>query len=204
MNYADILPADLQNVIIALGDQKSRAAWGLGDATRRALAWVTAQKLPAGRAEVYKAVALFAGVSARSVRDYHRVALAYPDDIREEYDVLRFAHFREALRLEDRCLEALDWARTNGPDGLRPATVDAMMAHFLPGAVDITPTWGSYQAYAIDRELQHLREVLEDAIPMHVLATWEKQDQAEFTAAADKITRLAEKYIMVKKESLHD
>lgn len=124
--YSDIVPEDLQNELIALRDNDKATRFRLGDITRQILN--EKPMIPAG--QIYRAVGMFAGFSARTIREYAAVSALIDYGTRIEYDILSFDHFRTALRLGDQWQEALCWAVETVDEINRPATVDAMLQKF--------------------------------------------------------------------------
>lgn len=128
--YAEIVPTDLQDELLALRDEISKSSFRIGD-----IALQIIQEQRSGVEMVYKAVGSFVGKSARTIREYTSVSAFYPRFIRDQYDVLAYDHFRVAMRMGDQWLEALDWAVNQTDEMNRPATVDAMLAKFAANNV---------------------------------------------------------------------
>ena len=66
----------------------------------------------------------------------------FPEEIREQFAVLAFDHFRHASRFGEKSIQVLQWAVEQGDTLGRPASVDAMMARFAipdPGMPEPPP-----------------------------------------------------------------
>ena len=133
-SYTRLIPQDLQEELINLRDGVTRDAWRLGDICEEVGRFCKMNAIRHGKADLYKAVASISGKKARTVREYHRTAQFYDEATRFEYEVLAFDHFRVAVRYGDDWRDALDWC-VDQVDALgRPATVEAMQAHFSDSA----------------------------------------------------------------------
>lgn len=130
MGYADLLPMELQEELIQLSEAQTRIEFRVGDVVTAAQLWNHQNQRPTSVMEIYSAVGVFCGKASRTVRDYHAVASFYPPDVREEYTVLKFSHFREAMTLGANWEKALQWAVEQVDTLGRPASVDAMIAEF--------------------------------------------------------------------------
>ena len=133
MSYSDLLTNEAQAELIQLADVQSRIEFRVGDIVSESLSWNVQNQKAVSIMELYSAVGAFAGKSARTVRDYHSVAVFFPPKAREAYSVLRFDHFRQAMTLGPNWEEALMWACEQVDVLGRPASVDAMVAQFQPG-----------------------------------------------------------------------
>lgn len=125
-SYNDIVPTDLQDELIAIRDELSKASFRIGDIVLQ----IIQEKPDEPIEQIHKAVGLFSGKAQRTVREYASIAAFYPQPLREQYDVLSFDHFRVAMRFGADCYTALDWAVAQLDEINRPATVDAMELQF--------------------------------------------------------------------------
>lgn len=125
MSYADIVLPELQDRLLAIRDGVTGQSWDLGDIALEVSRGNPGEK----RTVVYQAVASFAGVASRTVREYATIAKFYPPSKRLEFDALSFNHFRRAMRLDDP-YGALGWCLDQTDELNRPATVDAMDERF--------------------------------------------------------------------------
>lgn len=130
MAYSDYLPRELQEELIQISDDQTRMEFRVGDIVASALAWNAQNQRAVSAMEIYAATGAFVGKSARTVRDYHTVATFYPWSVRQEYEVLKFDHFRQAMTLGPDWKIALEWAADQVGVLGRPASVDAMIAQF--------------------------------------------------------------------------
>lgn len=137
MAYSDLLPMDLQEQLIQIGDEQSRMEFRVGDIVSAAIAFNRQNERAVSVMEIYSAVGAFVGKASRTVRDYHDVAAFYPYETRERFGVLRFAHFRQAMTLGGNWEKALEWAVEQVDQLGRPASVDAMIAEFMPTMEDM-------------------------------------------------------------------
>lgn len=136
MSYSDILPDNIQAELIQLADDQTRIEFRVGDIVAQAVAWNAQNQKPTSLMEIYAAVGAFVGKSARTIRDYSAVSAFFPADIRDEYAVLKFDHFRQAMTLGPDWENALRWAVEQVDVLGRPASVDAMVAQFMPQEVN--------------------------------------------------------------------
>jgi hypothetical protein len=121
---------ELQEELIQISEEQSRMEFRIGDIVTGTIAYNRQNMHPANVMEIYSAVGAFCGKSSRTVRDYNAVASFYPIEIREEFGVLKFDHFRQAMTLGPNWQNALQWAIEQGDSLGRPASVDAMIAQF--------------------------------------------------------------------------
>ena len=126
--YNEIVSEEYQSELIYLRDQITLNSFRIGDIALE----VIRQNKTYGIMECYAAVGMFIGKSSRTIREYTAVSAMYPQDIRAEFEVLAFDHFRAAMRLGSKWYEALTWATV----GNRPASVDAMLAKFSDATVE--------------------------------------------------------------------
>ena len=131
ISYANIVPDELQNALIAIEGANTLNSWRIGDIAILVFAYVQQNQFQVTDEAVYSAVAAFCGKKARTIREYRHLSKFYPLEIREAYGMLSYAHFRVAARLPD-CHAALEWAVAQTDKLGRPATVDSLEAHFAP------------------------------------------------------------------------
>lgn len=130
--YADIVPDALQTVLLGLRDRRTHDAWLIADITRQVIEFNEANGREIETMLIYSAVGMFAGKASRTIREYYSVGQFFEVEIREQFAVLSFDHFRIAARLgSEKAIQALQWAVEQGDELNRPATVDAMEAKFL-------------------------------------------------------------------------
>lgn len=123
--YNDLIPDDIQNELLQIQSDNNKNYWRTGDLCIQALEIGAINCKPMDA--IYSAIGLLVGRSNRSVREITAVAKFFPLEIRERYDMLSFSHFRYAIRLQNRAMEALQWCIEGNT---RPASFDAMYAHF--------------------------------------------------------------------------
>ena len=124
--YNEIIPDNLADELLAIRDSITSQSFRIGDIVIQ----IAASNQTFGIMQIYSAVGMFAGKASRTVREYAAVATMYSLDIRREFEVLAFDHFRGAMKLGNRWYEALVWAVKETDSMNRPATVDAMLAKF--------------------------------------------------------------------------
>jgi hypothetical protein len=129
MNESTIIPEKLQYQLFALRDVDTNNSWRLGDLTAEIIQYNDVNNTGASLMEIYKAVGSVAGRASRTVREYHLVSTRFTPDVRQQYDVLAFGHFRIASRLPDP-IKALEWAVDQFTVTGKPATIDAMELMF--------------------------------------------------------------------------
>jgi hypothetical protein len=136
VSYTTIIPDRFQSELIEIGSISSNTSFAIGDITNEIrAAWQRVKSERPDRAipeaEIYAAVGAFCGKSARTIREYSAIAAFYPPEVREDFPILRFDHFRTAMVLGPRWESALRWAVDEADsNGGRPATVDKMIAKF--------------------------------------------------------------------------
>lgn len=142
MSYNDMIPGKLQNELIQIRDDMTRAYWRIGDICQEVKDYLLFNEQDFTMDGIYSAVGTFVGKPSRTVREYFSLARFYPDEIREQFSVLAFDHFRHASRFGEKSIQVLQWAVEQGDTLNRPATVDAMMAKFAipePGMPEPPP-----------------------------------------------------------------
>lgn len=132
--YSEIVPEELQYQLLALQDTLTQAYYKIGDITLE----IIRLRPDVSRMDIYSAVGVFVGKASRTVREYAFVAEYYNQTDREKYEVLSFDHLKTALRYDD-TEGMLDWAIEQVDELNRPASVDAMEAHFGEGTNHIDP-----------------------------------------------------------------
>lgn len=131
-SYTEIIPESYQVLLINISHQTTDLSWELGDITREIIVQLVDTHPEIDRAFIYSAIGAFAGRSARTIREYHHLAREFEIQDRERYSILSFDHFRTAATFGDLRYQALEWAVFEADNnGGRPATVDAMYAHFM-------------------------------------------------------------------------
>ena len=91
-SYSQIIPDNLQSILIQLGDEIEGREWTIGD-----LAVELTAELPNPAHEVYSAMAFFLKSEARTVEDMAYTARNVPHEIRGWYDQLGRHHFRAVI-----------------------------------------------------------------------------------------------------------
>lgn len=132
MSYGSMVPDKLQSELIQIRDDMTRAYWRIGDICQEVKDYLLFNEQDFTMDSIYSAVGAFVGKPSRTVREYYSLARFYPEEIREQFSVLAFDHFRHASRFGEKSIQILQWAVEQGDTLNRPATVDAMFAHFAP------------------------------------------------------------------------
>ena len=128
-NYNQIIPQEIQEILIAIRDQDTAHCWTVGDICWQIKKYADEQKNMIPTMEIYSAVGCFVGKSSRTVREYAMLSKFYVLEMREVYAVLSFAHFKKARSAGPRWQMALEWCVEIGELAGRPATVDALEAY---------------------------------------------------------------------------
>jgi hypothetical protein len=124
-SYEDVIEQDDVNLLLTLRDKNTQAQFMVGDLANK---YVNKRDIyGVSKSFCYSAIGSYYGKQSRTIRDYSRVAEFYPKNIRNEYPILSFDHYRVAMRSED-WKAVLEWA-ISSLDG-RPQTVDACIAEF--------------------------------------------------------------------------
>lgn len=118
-NYSDsdIVPDDKQNLLMYWRDQLTAGFFSIGDIANEIIFDAAKAGMKLTDHRIYGAVSKFCGRSARTVRYYAETALFYPQEIRQEYDMLPFSYFVFARTLDD-WKSFLDFAMANPMMGI--------------------------------------------------------------------------------------
>ena len=122
----DIVTDDYQMELLRIRDSHRTDSFRVGDITNELVE--LNENVSINR--VHMAVASFVGKSKRTVREYSAVSKFYPPDVRQQYDVLSFDHFRVAMRYGENWETALQWCLDQVTKIDRPATVEMMELQF--------------------------------------------------------------------------
>lgn len=142
MSYGNMVPDKLQSELIQIRDDMTRSYFRIGDIIQEVKDYLIFNQQEFSMDEIYSAVGMFVGKPSRTVREYFSLARFYPEEIREQFSVLAFDHFRHASRFGEKSIQVLQWAVEQGDQLNRPATVDAMIARFAlpaPGMPEPPP-----------------------------------------------------------------
>jgi len=129
-SYGEVVPQNLQDRLLAIRDSLSKSFWDIGDIALMICAYADDNEMMVSREFIWSAVGSFVGLSARTVRDYARVARFFDYETREQYDVLTFSHFALASRYPSNWRNILDFAIDEIDRIGRPATVDKLEVQF--------------------------------------------------------------------------
>jgi hypothetical protein len=124
VSYSDIVPEDIQNELMSWRDVFTLGYFAIGDIANELTERSTAIGLPVTNLDVHRAVGRFCGKSARTVRYYAEMANFFPVEVRQEFDMLPFTHFRFARTLGRRHRQVLEFAQAHpdfSEEGLRQA-----------------------------------------------------------------------------------
>ena len=148
--YDEIIADEYQIKLMAYKDSLFNASFQIGDICNEILVNDPVHE----KALIYKAIALYAGKSARTIREYSAVSAFYDHETRIAFEVLSYDHFRIAMRYKDRWSDALRWCISQVDEMNRPATVDAMVKAFgvktIPEEIRILSMVDKIQAYVHD------------------------------------------------------
>jgi hypothetical protein len=141
-SYSNIVPAGLQDELISIRDRTTIDSWRIGDIVTETFVFCALNNIVAERQMVYAAIGSLVGKSSRTIREYHHLSEFFPDDWRSEFSVLAYDHFRVAAKFgPDKCKDMLGWAVDEVARLNRPATVDAMEAHFMTQPPEPSSPW---------------------------------------------------------------
>jgi len=119
------VPEQYQMRLLDLRDKFREGYFEIGDIANELTDYATASGFKVTKKMVHTAVGSFCGKSERTVRYYAETAEFYPKDVRDEYDVLSFAHFVFAKSLGQLWCEPLKYAK------IKPwVSVSALEARF--------------------------------------------------------------------------
>ena len=91
-----LFPEHLLNEVRQLSADLSRDAWRAGDIASTMTAYLHEYGMPLTEEDVFEYLSDSFGVAPRTVRDWRDIARRYSDELRAEYGVLPFGHFRFA------------------------------------------------------------------------------------------------------------
>ena len=130
----DIVPDSAQNILINWRDLFVDGYFAIGDIANSLVLRSAERGFPVTDKRVYKAVGRFCGKSGRTVRYYAETSAFYPEEVRDEFDVLPFSHFVFARSMGGRWREILEYAST-----VPEVTQVALRVKFVYG-IDIDKT----------------------------------------------------------------
>lgn len=133
--YSEIVPKNLQEELIQIGDDITRNTFRIGDIVVIVSEYAILNEMRCSKSDVYRAVGSFIGKASGTVRGYEALARFYPESVRKEYEILSSSHFRKAMEL-DRSTDfgwrdVLNYAVFKAEDYGRPATVDELTRVFV-------------------------------------------------------------------------
>lgn len=134
-SYSDVIPQNLQDKLLALRDDISRNFWSIGDIGIMVCNYVDDNEMYVSRDFIWSAIGSYAGLAARTVREYYRVAKFFKQETRDKYEVLSFSHFMFASRFPDYWEEVLEYAVSETDKLGRPATIDKLDVVFTFGKI---------------------------------------------------------------------
>lgn len=111
----DIVPDDYQNQLIHWRDLFVDGYFAIGDIANRLVRRSAEMGFPVTDKRVYKAVGRFCGKSPRTVRYYAETSAFYPEEVRDEFDMLPFSHFVFARSTGEQWREVLEFG-ADDPD----------------------------------------------------------------------------------------
>lgn len=131
--YSDIIPKNLQDELIQIGEDITRNTFRIGDIVVIAGEYAALNEIQCSKNDIYRAVGSFIGKASGTVRGYEALAKFYPVSVRKKYEILSSSHFRKAMELDDTYgwEDVLDYAMRRVEDYGRPATVDELTRVFV-------------------------------------------------------------------------
>lgn len=139
-----ILPTEALETLEALTHRGDLTRWGVGDLTLALLEELAGHH---PKADIRAAVADGAGLTLATVRQYEGVAEAFDQDVRRQYAVLKYTHFR-LVKAQADPLALLDWCVTSADNfGGKVAAPRVLAAHIeatrgkQPPAPDEAAEW---------------------------------------------------------------
>ncbi len=115
LSDADIVPEPYQMRLMMWRDEFTRGYFEIGDIANEIVLLNIKTGMRVEHAQLYSAVGRFCGKSGRTVRDYAEIASFFPEDVRKEYDMLPFSHFRFAKSCGPKWKDVLERSMLN-PD----------------------------------------------------------------------------------------
>lgn len=131
--YSDIIPKNLQDELIQIGEDITRNTFRIGDIVVIAGEYAALNEIQCSKNDIYRAVGSFIGKASGTVRGYEALAKFYPVSVRKKYEILSSSHFRKAMELDGAYgwEDVLDYAMHRIEDYGRPATVDELTRVFV-------------------------------------------------------------------------
>jgi hypothetical protein len=115
----DIVPDETQNVLIQLRDTHRYSAFMIGDIANDLILRAAKKGFPVTNARIFEAIGHFCDRSGRTVRYYAETASFFPQDVRDQYDVLPFSCFVFARQMGTRWPEVMEYSLTKPNIGIR-------------------------------------------------------------------------------------
>lgn len=143
---SDIVPESYQMRLMMWRDEFTRGYFEIGDIAND-IVLVNVQKgMQVEHAQIYSAVGRFCGKSGRTIRDYAEISAFYPKEIREQYDMLPFSHFRFAKTMGRKWEDALDYSMLH-PD----ASEDKLIKEFNVARGGVVATNGGLDPESVEK-----------------------------------------------------
>jgi len=106
----DIVPEEKQSRLIMLRERKRDIYFEIGDIANELH---VLHQGTISKNKIYKSVAKFVDATERTVRYYAETAAFYPEEVREEFEVVPFTHFDLARNYGDDWRRILLWSQMN-------------------------------------------------------------------------------------------
>ena len=95
-----LIPQDVEVILLTLRDKITSTCFQIGDIANM----LYVMNVKAGKVclkeDINKQVGYLVGKSSRTIRYYARVAEMFDEDVRSEFDMLSFAHFSLAAKID--------------------------------------------------------------------------------------------------------
>jgi len=134
-----LIPDDIQDLIISIGVSISSDKWRLGDLTNEIKDIVREHREDVFMPAVYKFISVLTSeqVSARAVEYYASLSGFYDRDIRDQYSVLSHSHFAKARTYESQWRDCLEFAMSYIDEFGRAPSVAWLDANYHSGDMQI-------------------------------------------------------------------
>jgi hypothetical protein len=170
----DIVPESYQMRLMAWRDEFTRGYFEIGDIANEIVALNVQKGMKIDQERIHAAIGKFCGKSGRTIRDYSEIASFYPVSIREEYDVLSFAHFRFAKSCGLHYRDVLEYSAQN-PGLSTDALEYYTQSHILSMSAGLSPS--------------EIKQTFEDGSDDGVSAPESKNKLSDVYALSDLIQR---------------
>lgn len=151
----NLIPAEVEEILLTLRDKVTTVCFQIGDITNMLYVMNVKSGKVCLKDDINKQVAYLVGKSSRTVRYYARVAEMFDEDVRDEFNMLSFAHFSLAAKIDggSKWRSVLEYAVYGG----KIKSVDAVEYYFTSQTALVAP-----QMWSEDTNLPAPEQMVDD------------------------------------------